>query len=134
MKLPIDPRLPIVNFDAQYLRQLNARLYEIFREISNANNLISDGFVFEMTPVSSDYTVTTVDQVLLVNNSAPVTITLPAATDTENKRFVVKKISNNGHSVSVVSSSGLIEDVTAKSLAAYESCEVVSDGSAYWLI
>ena len=136
MKLPVDPRLPIVRFDELYIRQLNARLYELYREIAMANNAMSDGFLFEMTDVTGDYTATVVDQVLLVDNSAAVTITLPIPEDTDGKRFVVKKVSNNTSTVTVVSSGGALIDNDASQviISPYTSLDFVSDGTFYWII
>lgn len=136
MKISLDPRLPIVKFDEAYLKQLNFRLYEIFRDIAKSNNAMSDGFLFETTGVTASYTATTADQLLLVNNTSAITVTLPAASEAEGKRFVVKKASNNNHPVTVVvSGSGTIDDSTSQVITTpYTSLDFVSDGSEYWII
>lgn len=135
MKITSDPRLPIVDLSLIYLRLLNTRLYELFREIARAINALSDGFLLSTTTVTGDYTVTTADQLLLVDNTSPVTVTLLDAVETENKRFIVKKISNNSYPITVLSTSGNIDDDTSVVIdVPYTSLDFVSDGSNYWMI
>lgn len=135
MKFNVDPRLPIVEFSLNYLQRLNQRLYDLFRDIAKSLNLIADGFVLEVTNVTGDYTATTFDQLLLVDNTTDVSVTLPPAAETENKRFIVKKISNNTSPVTVTASSGNIDDDTEVVIdAAYTSLDFVSDGTNYWMI
>lgn len=129
-----DPRLPQVRFDAQYLYTLNARLYELFREISNTHNAMADGFLFESTVATGNYTANTADQLILVNNTANCTITLPVASDTNGKRFVVKKVSNNPYTVTVTSSSTIDNETSQIIDTPYTSLDFVSDGTEYWII
>lgn len=130
MKLPVDPRLPLVSFDQQYLRQLNTRLYELLRDTAKANNLLADGFLFSVVSVSANYAVTTEDQFIFV--SATATVTLPAATETKTKRFVVK---NTGvGTVTVDTVSGNIDGASTSVLAANVARDIVSDGSNYWIV
>lgn len=135
MKINTDPRLPIVTDGIAYLRQLNARLYELFRDVARSINSMSDGFLLTTTVVTGDYIVHTADQLLLIDNAAPVEITLPDAVDTKNKRFIVKKISNNTYPVTVISTGGLVEDDAEIVIdIAYTSIDLVSDGTDYWII
>lgn len=135
MKFNVDPRLPIVDFSVNYLQRLNQRLYDLFRDIAKSLNLISDGFVLTVTDVTGDYTATTADQLLLVDNTAGMTVTLPGASETKNKRFIVKKISNNTFPVTVVASLGNIDDDTSVIIdVAYTSLDFVSDGTDYWIV
>jgi hypothetical protein len=132
--LPQDPRLPRVYDDAQYAFQLNARLYEIFRDIFNTFNLAANGHLFTTTVVTASYTATATDQLLLVNNTANCTITLPDPAVTTSKRFVVKKISNNGYTVTVTSSGTIDNETTQVITDPYTSLDFVSDGTNYWII
>lgn len=136
MKFPIDPRLPIVTTDIrEYATRLNQRLYDLFRELAKAINAMSDGFLLTTTTVDGDYTANAADQLLLVDNTTDVTVTLPPASETENKRFIVKKISNNTFPVYVTAESGNIDDDTTIVIdVAYTSLDFVSDGSNYWMI
>ena len=51
MKLPLDPRLPIISDDK--LRPLTQRLYELFREYSRAYN---DSYMWDTTGTSAPTT------------------------------------------------------------------------------
>ena len=134
-KIGFDPRLPTVTFSEQYLRLLTLRLNEVLQSIANAINLGSDGFLFSKTVPTGNYTVQKSDQIVLVNNSANCTITLPAASDVVDKRFTVKKISNNAFTVTVVAASGNIDNATSQVIGvAYTSLDFASDGTGYWII
>ena len=131
MKLTTDPRLPMVTDTLQYLQNLNARLYELFRDVARANNALSDGFLFSTSTVTGNYTATTSDQLLLVSTTA--TVTLPAAVETNGKRFVVKNIGDGV--VTVVSTSGMLDgNVSIVVGVKYTSLDFVSDGTNYWII
>ncbi len=132
-KVTADPRLPQVSFSEPYLRQLNARLYEIFREFANSINSSSDGFLFEISTATGNYTATTADQLILFNGTANGTVTLPDPAEAEGKRFVVKNIS--AYVCTVATPSGEIDGETDADIAdQYTSLDFVSDGTNYWIV
>ncbi len=134
-RIGFDPRLPTVSFSLEYLRILTARLTEVFRGIAAAVNSAADGFTFRSSSQTGNYTVQLTDQIILVKNTANCTITLPSAKDVVDKRFVVKKAINNAFTVTVVASSGNIDDAASQIItAAYTSIDMVSDGTNYWII
>ncbi len=134
-RIGFDPRLPTVSFSEQYLRQLNAKLTEIFRSIAASINAGSDGILFTSTVVTGNYTLQPFEQIAIVKNTANCTVTLPDPSDCVNKRFTVKKANSNVYTVTVVATSGNIDDATSQIITTgYTSLDFVSDGTDYWII
>lgn len=134
--IPLDPRLPQrIALTEQYLNLLNIRLTELFRSIAAQITLGSNGFLSAVKTTAASYTVGLQDQIILVNNTGNVTITLPNAKDTLNKVFVVKKISNNGFTVTIDADGGNVEGAATKVISTYlVSHELASDATDYWII
>ena len=134
-RIGFDPVLPTVSFSEQYLRLLNARLTDILRQIAATINAGSDGVLFTSTVVTGNYTLQPSEQIAIVKNTANCTVTLPRPSDCVNKRFTVKKANNNVYTVTVVATTGNIDDATSQIInTGYTSLDFVSDGTGYWII
>ena len=71
MKLPTDPRLPLVSSNDEYLKQLNWKLTDLLRQHANQMNNLSDGFVTATNAYTSPPTTAQHLQGDIVRNSAP---------------------------------------------------------------
>ena len=93
------------------------------------------GSYFNRSSVSTNTVLTNNNDVVLVNAlSASVSITLPTPSD--GKVFYIKKVDYSSNVVSILpSSSETIDGTSAKRLTGqYDSIEVVSDGTNWWII
>lgn len=136
-RISFDPRLPQrIEATAEYLNLLNIRLNEIYRAIAAQINNGADGFLSAVVTVTADYTVLENDQVILVDTTlGNVAITLPAATDTENKVFTVKKKTSDGNTVTVDPASGNVDGSATKAwTTALATFRFASDGANYWIL
>jgi len=120
-----------------HLIDLDRALRAVFLQYGGAINddviTISD-FV---RSVSAAYTMYDTDRNLLVDaTAAPVTITLPAASDAEPHVFRVKKIDAGGNAVTVQrAGADTIDGAASKALSAqYELIALISDRSSAWQI
>lgn len=118
---------------AQYHRP---NLFEILLALEQRINRAIEGYLFRVTSVSSNYSATVQDSVILVNTTGGArTITLPRADACKEKRFTVKKADNSANAVTVQSSSGTIDDAASYSISsAYEAADFVSDGTEFWVV
>lgn len=83
------------------------------------------------------YTLTLSDSICVVDaTGGAVTITLPTAASAINRCFYIKKIDASGNAVTVDGDgSETIDGATTASLASqYDSVQVVSDGTEWWII
>jgi hypothetical protein len=72
MKVDIDPRIPKPPFGDQYLTGLSRRLYELFRQVSQQVNAVSEGQIVAAYNAATSYPTTgTYYQGDFVKNSAP---------------------------------------------------------------
>jgi len=111
------------------------RLLDILREYATALIDAADGRLHEFVSVSAAYTSALNDHVIFVVPSGTFTVTLPAASAMRNKRIVVKRANNTTHTITIQATSGNIDGAASTSLTtAYQSRELFSDGSNYWLI
>lgn len=134
-RLPFDLRLPKSTEPNQYLDLMRIRLGELFTSIITQINSAADGFVARVTTQTAAYTVQGSDQIVLINNSGNIVVTLPKPSDTLNKIFTVKKISNNGNTVTITPASGNIDGAATKVITTYlVSHEIASDGANYWIL
>lgn len=107
--------------------------HRIVRALQDRINAVLDGYLFNQSTATGNYTVTTADSIILADSSSNITVTIPAASQCENKRFTVKMIGTGN--VTVTASSGLIDDATSQIInVQYTSICIVSDGSNYWII
>jgi hypothetical protein len=75
--------------------------------------------------------------VLLVNNAAPLSVTLPAAATHKGYAVYIKKISAGGGGAVTIARTGsdLIDGATSQSLAnQYNAMLLVSDGTGWWIL
>ena len=89
-----------------------------------------------ITTVTADTTLTSSNDVVLVNAaSGAITITLPTAA-TLLQEFTVKKIDSSGNVVTVDGNgSETIDDTTTKVLSSqYDSIRFASDGAEWWIL
>ena len=77
--------------------------------------------------------VTTQSGVVLVNNAAAATVTLPAAASSTGLTFTIKRLTANA--VTVASAGGTIDGAATQALAAqYDFITVVSDGTNWYIV
>jgi hypothetical protein len=112
------------------------QLERLFNRVVNSINQLSDGYIHGITKISANYTAGLSDHVILVTTtSGGVTVTLPAAADSAYKRFVIKKITNDTNNVTINTASGNIDNAASVVFStAYGVRDIVSDGSAYWVV
>jgi hypothetical protein len=100
-------------------------------------NRAADGYLFPAVRVTSAYTMTLNDAVILVDASAgAVTVTLKPALDWEQKRVTVKKIDSSGNAV-IVDANGAetIDGAANKSIPTqYTSFDFISEGGSVHII
>lgn len=93
--------------------------------------------VISVVTKTSDFTATQSNDVILVDaSSGAVTITLMGASDREGKTLFVKKVDSTANAVTVDGDgSETIDDSTTRVLSSqYDSVQIVSDGSEWWII
>ena len=130
-KLPL-PNLPAShgNIDT-YDRILSIKLNEYLGAIRQAINQVIDGYLYQPTEVTTTYTANLGDGVLLCA-SGTYTVTLPTASSSYGKRFVIKKKAAAG-TITVATSGGDIDgSATASISTSYGFLAVISDGTQYW--
>ena len=91
----------------------------------------------ETITVATTAVVDTPAGVLLVDNVAPINVTLPAAVGRKGYAVYVKKVSAGGAGAVTIARSGadLIDGATSQSLAAqYDGMLLVSDGVSGWWV
>ena len=118
----------------QYDRQ-NFNL--ILTAIQNVINRGADSFLFSVTSVSANYTINANDSIVLVDaTGGAITITLPIALESEQKRLTVKKIDASANSVTVASQgASLIDGAATKALAAqYVSFDFTAFNGNWYIV
>lgn len=103
---------------------------------SNITRMIQTGTLYPTRSVIASVTAVLNDSIILADATAgAVTITLPAAATTQDKRFVIKKTDSSGNAVNVTPTSGLIDGAASFAITlAQGAVDVVSDGANYWLV
>ena len=72
MKIDVDPRLPIVPSGDAYQSNLNRRLYQLFRQVSQQVNGLSEGYIFANYSATTSAPITgTYNQGDFLRNSEP---------------------------------------------------------------
>ena len=116
---------------------LVATISQQFSRLSDAISQGADGYLHQTTSVSTSHAASLNDSVVIVNStSGNKTVSLPAAAQCKDKRYVIKKADASGNLV-IVDPSGaeLIDNATAYTISvAYASIDTVSDGSSWWVI
>lgn len=90
-----------------------------------------------LNTVTSSTTLNTTQHTILVNNSANVTITLPAASTCSGREYVIKKISNNAFTVSIDpnGSENIEGSSTPQVISTYlNSFTIQCDGTSWWIL
>lgn len=107
-----------------------------FQNISNAISQAADGYLTQTTSVSTSYTASLNDSVVLVDSTGgDKTVVLPAVDDAKTKRMAVKKLVAGNKVIVDPSDSALIDNVTAYTMTtALASVDFVSDGSNWWTV
>ena len=114
---------------------LSASLLDRFREYSVALNQLSEHRFSEFVSVTGTYTAGQNDHIIECAPSGTMTVTLPAASVMRNKRIIVKRTNNTTHVITINSVAGNIDGFASVTLTtAYQSREVFSDGSNWWLL
>ena len=109
----------------------------ILRDIESLNNRQVDGYLFPVTSVTADYTVSANDSFIKVDaTAAPVTITLMLASSGKEKRLTIKKIDSSANAVTVDGNgSETIDGVSTVSVPSqYNSVSIMSDGTEWWVV
>ena len=109
----------------------------ILTSIQNVINRGADSFLFSVTSVSANYTINSNDSIVLVDaTSGAITITLPIALESEQKRLTVKKIDASANIVTVVrQGASLIDGATNKLLAAqYATADFTAYSGNWYLV
>lgn len=109
------------------------KLRDILRDYAVSINQGADGRLFRTTSVTGAYTATENDHVILVAPSGTCTITLPAASQMQEKRILVKRSNNTTHTITIQASSGNIDGAASVTLTtAWQRREFLSDGTNYF--
>jgi len=90
-----------------------------------------------VTTVTTNYTITDNDYVILVDaTAAPVTVVLPTAVGRDGRVFEVKRISTNANTVTLDGDGSETIDASTTQVytVPYVSLTVYSDGSNWWII
>jgi hypothetical protein len=90
-----------------------------------------------LNTVTTSTTLNTTYHTILVNNSANITITLPAAATCAGRVYVIKKISNNASTVSIDpnASENIEGSSTPQVISTYlNSFTIQCDGTAWWIL
>lgn len=106
----------------------------LLRDVEQSINQGADAYLFRVVSTGVDYTAHVGDSLILVtaNNK---TITLPAPSLTKNKVFTVKNAGGSVTTTTVQGASGNVDGAaSAATTLAYESLNIASDGSNYWLV
>ena len=124
--------LPVSRADAgTYERLLSVKLNEVLGQFRKVLNRVIDGYLYYPTTITTTYTATVGDGVILCSNGT-YTVTLPTAESAFGKRFVIKKISSSG-TITVSASAGNIDGSASASISSsYGFLAVISDGTNYW--
>lgn len=101
------------------------------------NNYINDGSLASgktVITVSGDY-VASINEVILVNNTTNINIQIPSASASTNEALNIKKISNNGSSITLIAVDGNIDNDSTAIISSFPNAiELISDGTSWWII
>lgn len=110
---------------------------DVLRKVETQLNRAADGYLFPVTRVTTNYTMSMNDSIILVDATAGnVTITLQPALQWEQKKFTVKKIDASVNTVTIdANSTELIDGAATKVISTqYVSHDFTSQGGAVWII
>ena len=96
----------------------------------------TDNVSTDIKTVTGNTTLTSSDFMVLVNNSSPVTISLPTAASSAKREFVIKKITPSANGAVTIDPNGaeLIDGASTYVIASsYVSVKIKSDGTAWYI-
>jgi hypothetical protein len=102
----------------------------------NGTNWVNTAFSNDIQTVTTNTTLTQNDYMILVNNSGPVTISLPSAASSVRKEYVIKKITPSANGAVTIDPNGseLIDGASTYAIASsYVSVKIKSDGTALYI-
>lgn len=122
--------------ESEYDRRLNTVLERWNYDVAQAISQGADGYLTQTTSVSSSYTASLNDAVILVDSTGgDRTVVLPAVDKSKMKRMAVKKLVAGNKVIIDPVGAALIDNVTAYTMTtSMASIDVVSDGSNWWTI
>lgn len=128
------PILPTA--ESEYDKRLNTVLERFNYDVVQAIAQGADGYLTQTTSVSTSYTASLNDSVVLVDSTGgSKTVVLPAVDKSKMKRMSVKKLVAANNVIVDPAGTALIENVTAYTMTtALASIDVVSDGSNWWIV
>lgn len=128
-KISIQSKTPF-----EYNRQV---IDSIMGIIETAINRAADGYLFPVTKITADYSVSINDSIIIADCTAgAITITLKPAREWEQKRITIKKIDSTANALTIDGySTELIDGALTKATTTqYGSYELVSQGGAVWIV
>jgi hypothetical protein len=116
----------------------NRQSYDaVLKAVQNAINRAADGYLSNVSLVTSAYIATLNDSIILVDaTSGAITVTLPAASDCEQKRFTIKKTDISANAVTIDGNGAeTIDGAATKTLSTqYKSYELIAHGGSWWIV
>lgn len=123
----IDPQGAASTLDADFLDGITSAGFA----------LASHAHSWTVSTITASATLTTSQTVVLCDaTSGAITATLPAAAGNTGKRYFIKKTDSSANAVTVDGNGAeTIDDTATQVLASqYDSIEIVSDGTEWWII
>ena len=109
----------------------------ILTALQNTINRGADSFLFSVTSVTANYTISANDSIILVDaTGGAITITLPIALESEQKRITVKKLDASANIVTVArQGTSLIDGATTKMLITqYATADFTAFNGNWYLV
>ena len=111
---------------------------EVLRRIAaDLAALTQSGSALSSTSYSATDSIALTDQVVLVNNTAPATMTLPNAASVEGQYFIIKDANGNAetHNIIIDTVAGTIDGNASVTMTVdYMSLTIYSDGTNYFIL
>jgi hypothetical protein len=111
---------------------------ELIRVIaSDLTALTQSGSALEYTSYSGTDSIALTDQVVLVNNTAAATMTLPNAASVERQYFTIKDANGNAETYNIIidTVAGTIDGNASLTMSVdYMSLTIYSDGTNYYIL
>jgi hypothetical protein len=127
------PELP--DGGTPYDAQLKVALNRVLRSTKQILDYLQDGYLFNTTKVTSNYTITQNDSFILADaTSATVVITLKPALECEMREVVVKKIDSTANPVVINGNGDNIDGSASKSITTQYASRVLGAKDGDWWI
>lgn len=130
------PKVALPQGGTDWDRLLVTSLTKQLARISEALDQGADGYLTQTTSVSTSYTASLNDSVILVDSTGgDKTVVLPAVDQSKMKRMAVKKLVAGNKVIVDPAGAAMIDNITAYTMTtAMASIDVVSDGSNWWTV